>query len=63
MLVTALLWLFLVILPVIQVFLQGSPPLTRVYWNTAACVLAFVYLVVAVLTYHVARKGLHAATL
>ena len=60
--VTALLWLFLVILPLLRLFLEGGPPLTRVYWITAACVLASVYLVVAVLTHHVARKGLHAAT-
>jgi hypothetical protein len=61
MVLTTLLWLILVILPLIRLFLQGGPPPTRVYWIATASVLAFVYAGVAALTYHVARKGLHAA--
>jgi len=61
MLFTTLLWLFLVILPLIRLFLEGGPPPTRVYWIGTASVLAFVYVGVAVLTHHIARKGLHAA--
>ena len=60
--ITTLLWLFLVILPLITLFLKGGTAPTRVYWIATASVLAFVYVGVAALTYHVARKGLHAAT-
>jgi hypothetical protein len=63
MLITALLWLFLVILPLIRLFLEGGPPPTRDYWIVTASVLAFVYVWVAVMTHHFARKGLHAAAL
>jgi hypothetical protein len=63
MLVTALLWLLLVILPLIRLFLVGGPPPTRAYWDVTASVLAAVYVWTAVMTLHFARKGLHAIDL
>jgi hypothetical protein len=61
MLLAALLWLFLVILPLIRAFLGGGPPPSRAHWIATASVLMFIYLGVAAMTHHFARKGLRAA--
>jgi len=61
LLITAVLWLGLVIRPLSRLLFVGGEPPTRVYWYATVIVFAVFYVGVAAITYHYSRKGLRPA--